>query len=77
MVNVVSSRSDFCSVTNLTKVSIIIYYRVNTETKILQIPTYGCEIRVIRASRVLDPVLQVSKKDRRLIEISAKLVNSA
>ena len=44
--------------------------------KILRIPTEGCEILVIRASRVLDPVLQVSKKDRRLIEISVKLVNS-
>ena len=50
----------FCN--NTYKVSIIIYYRVNTETKILQIPTYGCEIRVIRASRVLDPVLRASKK---------------
>ena len=38
--------------------------------------TQSCEIRVIRASRVLDPVLRVSKKEnRRFIEISAKLVN--
>ena len=50
----------FCN--NTYKVSIIIYYRVNTETKILRIPTYGCEIRVIRASRVLDPVLRASKR---------------
>ena len=50
-----------CSVTNLTKVSIIIYYCVNRKVKISRIPTYGCEIRVIRASRVLDPVLRVSK----------------
>ena len=52
----------FCN--NTYKVSIIIYYRVNTETKILRIPTYGCEIRVIRASSVLDPVLQVFKRKK-------------
>ena len=50
----------FCN--NTYKVSIIIYYRVNTEMKILRIPTYGCEIHIIRASRVLDPVLRVSKR---------------
>ena len=38
--------------------------------------TPGYEIHVIRASRVLDPVLRVSKKEnRRFVEISAKLVN--
>ena len=54
------------------------YYEVNTKVDISRIPIQGCEIRGIRASRVLDPVLQVSEnKNRILIEICAKLVNFA
>ena len=42
------------------------YHEVNTKVNTLRIPTQGCEIRVIRASRVLDPVLRVSEKKKKI-----------
>ena len=37
---------------------------LHAKVNILQIATEGCEIPVIHASRVLDPVLQMSKSEK-------------
>ena len=39
----------------------------------VRIATWGCEIRVIRLSRVLDPALQTSKNEKSRVELTDEI----